>query len=93
MKKTKLVKKIKKEKLVGVVTHYFDKLKVAVIRVSAPVSAGDKIRIAGGEETDFKQTIKSIELDHKKLKRAGKGKEVGIKVNNKAREGYKVYKI
>ncbi|MDP2910097.1 MAG: hypothetical protein Q8N69_03455 [bacterium] len=86
------MKKIK-EKLVGKVIHYFDKLKVAVIRVSAPVSVGDKIRIVGGEDTNFKQTIKSIESDHKKLKRAGKGKEVGIKVNNKVREGYKVFKI
>jgi len=86
MKKTK-------EKLAGKVTHYFDKIKVAVVKLSSPLSEGDSVRFTGGEETDFKQTIASIEADHKKIKRAGKGKEIGIKVKEKVRVGYKVYKI
>lgn len=89
----KTVKRIVSPKLVGVVIHYFDKLKVGVIRLSAPLSVGDKIRISGGEDTDFKQTVKSMESDHKKIKKAARGKEIGIKVNNKIREGYRVYKI
>jgi len=83
----------KKIKPIGKVTHYFSNIKVAVIKLLAPLSIGDKIRIAGGEDTDFKQAVKSIESDHKKVKKAKKGAEVGIKVNKKVREGYKVFKI
>ena len=84
---------MKKEKLVGKVTHYFSKIKVAVIKISAPVAIGDEIRITGGEETDFKQTIKSMQKEHEKISKAGKGKEVGLKVKDKVRVGYKVFKI
>ena len=83
---------MKGEKPIGKVTHYFSGIKVAVIKLSAPLSEGDKIRIIGGEDTDFKQTVKSIETDHKKIKKAKKGAEIGMKINKKAREGYKVYK-
>ena len=84
---------LKKEKLIGRITHYFDKIGVAVIKLSAPLAVGDKIRIEGGEATDFKQTVKSIEVEHKKLKKAKKGSEIGLKVKEKVREGYKVYKV
>ena len=60
----------KKIKPIGKVTHYFSNIKVAVIKLLAPLSIGDKIRIAGGEDTDFKQAVKSIESDHKKVKKA-----------------------
>ena len=92
-KKKKVQKKEKKEKLVGKITHYFSKIKVGVIKLSAPLSQGDTIRIVGGEETDFKQNVKSMEIEHKKIKRAKKGQEIGLKVKEKVREGYKVYKV
>jgi len=81
-----------KEKPIGEVTHYFSNINVAVIKLSASLAEGDKIRITGGEETDFEQTVKSMEADHKKIKKAKKGAEVGLKVDDKVREGYKVYK-
>lgn len=84
---------MKKEKQAGVVTHYFDKIKVAVVKLSTTIAAGDNLRFAGGEETDFTQTVKSMQSEHEKIVKAGKGKEVGIKVKEKVRDGYKVYKI
>jgi putative protease len=83
----------KKIKIIGKVTHFFSDISVAVIKLSAPLSQDDQIRIVGGEDTDFKQKVKSIESDHKKIKKAKKGAEIGIKVNKKVRDGYKVYKI
>ena len=82
----------KKIKPIGKVVHYFSNIKVAVIKLSAPLTAGDKIRIVGGEDTDFKQTVSSMESDHKKIKKAKKGAEIGMKVSKKVREGYKVFK-
>ncbi len=80
-------------KLVGEVTHFFGNIGVAVIKLSAPLKVGDEIRIVGGEETDFNQTVDSMEVEHKKIKSAKKGDEVGMKAKEKVREGYKVYKI
>ncbi|HOK00710.1 MAG TPA: hypothetical protein PLE40_02665 [Candidatus Pacearchaeota archaeon] len=79
--------------LIGEITHYFPKVKVAVIKLSKPLSEGDNIRIVGGEDTDFIQEVKSMEVDHQKIKKAKKGESIGLKVNKKVREGYKVYKI
>ena len=81
-----------KEKLVGKVTHYFSKIKVAVIKLSGPLAGGDTIRIVGGD-TDFVQQIQSMEVDHKKIKRAKARTTIGLRVKKKAREGYKVYKV
>jgi len=90
----KVVKKvIRKEKKIGKITHYFDKIKVVAIKLTDNLSVGDTIRIVGGENTDFKQKIVSMEFKGEKLKKAKKGKEVGIKVKDRAREGYKVFKV
>jgi hypothetical protein len=94
----KIVKKVAKkvvgkEKKLGKVTHYFDKVRVVVIKLTDDLSIGDTIRIVGGENTDFKQKVVSMEFNCEKLKKAKKGKEVGVKVKYRAREGYKVFKI
>lgn len=82
----------KKGKLVGKISHYFGNIGVAVIKASDKIKEGDTIRIIGGE-TDFTQEVKSMEADHKKMKEAKKGDAVGMKVDQKVREDYKVYKV
>lgn len=79
-------------KPVGKISHYFGHIGVAVIELSDKLKEGDNIRIIGGE-TDFTQEVKSMETDHKKIKEAKKGDSVGLKVGQKVREDYKVYKI
>ena len=79
-------------KLIGEATHYFSNIGVAVIKLSGPLKVGEEIRIVGGEGTDFNQTIESMQADHKEIKSAKKGDEVGMKVAQKIREGYKIYK-
>lgn len=90
-KPAKLV--IKAGKPVGKVVHYYDHIKVAVIKLSAPLAVGDEIRIMGGESTDFNQSVASMQMDHEKIKKAQKGKAIGLKVKEKVREGYKVFKV
>lgn len=84
---------MKKEKLIGKVTHYFSDIKVAVINLSAPLKQEETIRIIGGQETDFEQEVGSMQIDHKEVKSAKKGDSVGMKVDEKVHEGYNVYKI
>jgi len=93
--KKKPAKKIVKvkEKKIGKITHYFDKIKVVAIKLTDTLSVGDTIRIEGGENTDFKQKIVSMQFMGEKIKKAKPKQEVGIKVKEKAREGYKVFKI
>jgi putative protease len=95
IKKSSVSSNIKKSdgKLVGIVSHYFSNISVGVIKLSAPLGEGDEIRIIGGEGTDFSQKIDSMQIDHKKVKKAKKGNSVGLKTDQKVREGYKVYKI
>jgi putative protease len=86
--------KAKKEgKLIGKITHYFSDIEVAVIDLSAPLKEGDTIKIAGGQDTDFEQEVSSMQIDHEKVKSAKKGDSVGMKVDKKVHEGYKVYKV
>lgn len=80
-------------KLIGKVSHYFDKIGVAVIELAAPLKIGETIRIAGGTDTDFEQKVASMEVEHKKIARGKKGDSVGIKLKEKVRQGYKVYKL
>lgn len=79
-----------KEKAIGCVTHYFDKIGVAIIKFNKTVSVGESVRFHGAT-TDFSQAVDSMQYDHKDITSASKGEEVGIKVKNKVREGDAVY--
>jgi putative protease len=79
-------------KFIGKITHYFGKIGVAVIELEDTLKVGDTIRIVGGE-TDFTQTVESMEIEHQKVKEAKAGQSVGLKVAQKVREGYKVYRL
>lgn len=79
-------------KLIGKITHYFGHIGVAVIELSDTLKVGDTIRIVGGE-TDFNQTVDSMEIERQKIQTAKAGDSIGLKVSQKIREGYKVYKL
>lgn len=78
---------------IGRVTHYFDQLEVAVIQLAPGKSlkVGDKIRIEGGE-TDFTQTIESLQVEHESVDKVKAGDDFGTKVDQLVREGYRVHK-
>jgi U32 family peptidase len=79
-------------KPIGEISHYFSNIGVAVIDLTDTLKDGDEIRIVGGE-TDFTQQVSSMEVDREKVQEAKKGQSVGLKVEQKVREGYKVYKV
>jgi len=81
-----------KEKQIGVVTNYFDHVKAAAIKLSAPLKVGEKIKITGGE-TDFEQEVESMQIQRKEVQSAKKGDEIGLIVEQKVRKDYKVFKI
>ena len=90
--KCKINKRIKrvKEKQIGMVTHYFGKISVGIIKPSGPLSSGEWIHIKGAHD-DFIQLVKSIQLNHKDIKKAKKGDEIGIKVIQPVHENDRVF--
>ena len=62
-------------KLIGKISHYFGNIGVAVIELSNTLKTGETIRVVGGE-TDFEQTVDSMEVDHKKVEKAKKDKKL-----------------
>lgn len=80
----------KAEKPIGVVTHFFTKIKVAVIKFKAPFRAGGSVRFSGAT-TDFEQKLVSLQYDHEPISVAKKGQGVGVKVAKRVREGDLVF--
>lgn len=81
-----------KKKLIGKVTHYFNKIEVAIIELTGNLVIGDEIHIKG-HTTDFNQTVDSMQIEHEDIKKAGKGDTVGVKVTKPVRDGDAVYKV
>jgi putative protease len=78
---------------VGKITHYYDKIGVAVMELSGDLSVGDKIKFMRGGEDMFEQTVDSMQVEHSKVPNAKKGDIVGLKVDQEVREGAEVYKV
>ncbi len=78
------------QKPIGEVTHYFGNISVAIVKFKRTVKVGEEILFKGAN-TEFTQKIDSMQLDHKDIASAKKGQEVGIKVDEKVREGDEVY--
>ena len=78
---------------IGKVTHYYDKIGVAVIELSAGLASGERIKFVRGGEDLFEQNIDSMQVEHKKLDSAKKGDIVGLKTEQEVREGAEVYKV
>jgi putative protease len=82
-------------KKVGKISHYYNHLGVAIVEVKSPFSVGDTLKFVkhGSGEEIFKQTVSSIQEEHKQLKKAAKGQSVGVKVDKIVHEGVEVFKI
>jgi GTPase len=76
---------------VGHVTHFFSKIKVAVLELTAPLAVGDRILVKG-PTTDFEQVVKSMQIEHANIPRAEAGQSIGLKMADNARERDLVYK-
>ena len=78
---------------IGVVTHYFDRPGVAIIKVTeGELALGDTIRIVG-HTSDFTEEVTSMEVDHEKVEQAIAGQEVAVKVIARARSHDRVLKV
>jgi len=77
-------------KELGTVTHWYDKIGVAVVKLAGALKKGDKIVVKRGEE-EFEDTVSSLQIDHKDVAAAKKGDDAAIKLSQKAKEGSLIY--
>lgn len=78
-------------KKVGKVMDYYSNIGVVAIELTDNLKVGDTI-VFKGHTTDFKQEVKSMQIDKEDVEEAHKGDDVGIKVKNRVRETDTVYK-
>ncbi|MBI4225953.1 hypothetical protein HY612_02465 [Candidatus Roizmanbacteria bacterium] len=81
-----------KDTKVGKITHYYNHLSVGIVKLTGQLIKGDSIKIVG-HGREFKQTVNSMQLEHQPIQKAKKGQEIGLKVNQKVKEGDVVYKV
>ena len=80
------------EELIGTISHYFAKLQVGIVKLTVGLKVGDTLRLSG-HGAEFQQTVTSMQLDHVAVETASPGTEVAIKVEQRVREGTRVYRI
>lgn len=76
---------------VGNITHYYDKIGVAVVDLTASLRVGDRIGIKGS--TDFTQSVDSLQVEHEQIQSAKSKDTVGLKVIQAVKPGDEVVKV
>ena len=77
---------------VGRITHFYNKIGVAVVELSGPLQVGDTIHISG-HTTDLTQKVESMQMEHQNIQRAENGQGIGLKLNGEVKEKDIVYKV
>lgn len=76
---------------IGKVTHYYNKIGVAIIKLSKSLGIGGKIKISGHDK-EFIQEVTSIQIEHQQIKKAKANDIIGLKVDQEVKENDEVYK-
>jgi translation initiation factor IF-2 len=80
------------EQQVGIINEFFARINVAGVELSDTMRVGDTIHIKG-HTTDFEQTVDSMQIEHDTVEAATAGQAVGIKVQDRVRQGDQVFKV
>ena len=76
---------------IGKVTHFYDKINVAVIKLTAPLNTGDQIKVVKGE-AEFTDSVGSMQINKESVSSAKAGDEVAVMLSKPAKEGSQVFK-
>ncbi|MEA3355678.1 MAG: translation elongation factor-like protein [Patescibacteria group bacterium] len=79
-------------KKIGFVSHFYDKINVAIIELSAALKKGDLVKFKK-EDEEFEQTVVSMQLDHKEIEKAKKGDSLGLKVDKPVKVKTELYLV
>ncbi len=76
----------------GHIEGYFDKIDVAIIKVTKVIRKGDTLLIEKNKGL-FETTINSMQINRKDVSLARSGSDIGLKVDLKPKVGATVYKL
>ena len=77
---------------VGVVSHYYNRISVAVIDLSKDLHQDDMVHFLG-KNTDFRQRIDSMQIEHTQVQQAQAGTEVAVRVKQRVRRNDSVFRL
>lgn len=78
---------------IGKITHYYDKIGVAVIDVTTQaLQIGDMIKVSG-HDNEFTQKVESLQVEHKQVSQLGPGESGGLKINEPVKPGDVLYLV
>ncbi len=77
-------------KKIGKVTHFFNRINVAVLKLQKEIKIGDEVLIRG-RSTEFTQKVLSLQIDHKAVQSAGTKMEVALQVLGRVYKGDEVF--
>lgn len=76
---------------IGKVTHYYDKIFVAVVEVmNQPLKVGDTVKLSG-HDNEFTQKITSLQIEHDQVILVAVGETCGMKVDQPVKAGDMLY--
>lgn len=78
---------------IGRVTHFYDKIGVAVVELTDTLSVGDKIKFVRGGEDLFEQSVESMQIEHERVETAKSGQTVGLKTDQDVKDAADVFKV
>ncbi|MBR0058274.1 MAG: U32 family peptidase [Methanobrevibacter sp.] len=84
-------KYVKKD--IGQVVNYYNKVKVAELRIWDDLKIGDKIMVQGETTGSVTHTIDSMQIEGKDIKEVSKNSNVGVLLPYKVRKNDYVYKL
>ncbi|MDP3955493.1 MAG: hypothetical protein Q8Q15_03985 [bacterium] len=74
---------------VGKVIHWYDKIGVAVVKLTKGLKVGDPIKVKHGDD-EFEDSVTSMQFNHESIKAGKKGQEVAVKLSKQAKTGSEI---
>lgn len=81
------------EEWIGVVEHYYPRVGAAVVRIDrGDVHVGDKLHFFG-HGTDLVEEVHSLQIEHRAVREAHAGEEVGVHLSFRVPEKTDVFRL
>jgi putative protease len=77
---------------IGRISHYYNHLQVAVLKLKEPLLVGDLIHVLG-HSTDFMQKVTSLQIDYHNVTGVNPGDQVALRVIEPVREHDVIYLV
>lgn len=81
-----------KEKEIGYVSNYYNRISVAAVEMTAGTLSVNEIIHIKGYTTDLEMKVDSMQIEHESVIEVKQGDSIGLKVPERVKRKDKVYK-